>query len=54
MINVENLKYTVGTFSIDISLTINAAEYFVLLGMTGSGKTLFLGLCGAAIDRRFS
>ncbi len=47
MINVKNLEYTVGNFSIDISLTINAAEYFVLLGMTGSGKTLFLeNLCG--------
>jgi len=47
MINVKNLKYTIGNFALDISISINDAEYFVLLGMTGSGKTLFLeNLCG--------
>jgi molybdate/tungstate transport system ATP-binding protein len=47
MIVVENLKYQIGTFALSASLDIGDGEYFVLLGMTGSGKTLFLeNLCG--------
>jgi len=47
MISVRNLRYAIGSFDIDVTLDILANEYFVLLGMTGSGKTLFLeNLCG--------
>jgi ABC-type Fe3+/spermidine/putrescine transport system ATPase subunit len=47
MIAVENLKYQIGAFSLSASLAVGDGEYFVLLGMTGSGKTLFLeNLCG--------
>lgn len=47
MIRVEGLKYAIGGFPIDVDLTVANGQYFVLLGMTGSGKTLFLeNLCG--------
>ncbi len=47
MISVHGLTHKAGDFSIDVSLEIAQGEYFVLLGMTGSGKTLFLEtLCG--------
>ena len=45
MIILENVTYNVGSFSIrDVSLKIEKNEYFVLLGPTGSGKTLLLEL----------
>jgi ABC-type Fe3+/spermidine/putrescine transport system ATPase subunit len=48
MIKIENLCYSVGTFSLrSISLTVARGEYFVLLGPSGAGKTLFLeSICG--------
>lgn len=48
MIKVSHLSLNIGEFSLcKISLTIADGEYFVLLGPTGSGKTLFLEcLCG--------
>lgn len=48
MIKVTDLNLNVGEFSLDnISLTVADRQYFVLLGPTGSGKTLFLEcLCG--------
>ena len=47
MISIQNLKYHVGGFLLDISLDINNDEYFVLFGMTGCGKTSLLEcLCG--------
>ncbi|MBN2738845.1 MAG: ATP-binding cassette domain-containing protein [Spirochaetales bacterium] len=47
MIEIKQLKYQIGTFDLEISLKLKTNEYFVLLGMTGSGKTLFLeSLCG--------
>jgi len=47
VIDVKNLRYRIGAFSLDVSLDVRDGEYFVLLGMTGSGKTLFLeSLCG--------
>jgi len=47
MISARSLKYAVGAFNFDVTLEVRESEYFVLLGMTGSGKTLFLEtLCG--------
>jgi ABC-type sugar transport system ATPase subunit len=42
MIAAEQLRYRIGSFSLDAALSVGTSEYFVLLGMTGSGKTLFL------------
>ena len=43
MIRVENLSLRAGEFSLKrISLEIASEEYFVLLGPTGSGKSLFI------------
>jgi ABC-type Fe3+/spermidine/putrescine transport system ATPase subunit len=48
MIRIDGLGYRVGTFALDgVSLEVAAGEYFVLVGPTGSGKTLFLEcVCG--------
>jgi len=47
VISARGVKLKVGHFAIDVSVDIDSSEYFVLLGMTGSGKTLFLeSLCG--------
>jgi len=48
MIHVENLSLTIGSFALrDVNLDIPNGEYFVLLGPTGSGKTLFIEcICG--------
>ncbi|MEE8451372.1 MAG: ABC transporter ATP-binding protein [Thermoguttaceae bacterium] len=48
MIQFERLNLTVGSFSLrDVSLHVREGEYFVLLGPTGSGKTLLVEcLCG--------
>ena len=48
MIRIEHLTFSVGTFALsDVSLHVAAGEYFVLLGPTGSGKTLLAEcLCG--------
>jgi len=41
------VQYRIGDFSLCVSLEVPDGEYFVLLGATGSGKTLFLEcLCG--------
>lgn len=43
MLEVKNLSKNLGNFSIDnISFSINAGEYFVLLGPSGAGKTVLL------------
>lgn len=39
MIQVTDLRYSVGSFTLEVSLEIAAGEYFVLMGPTGSGKT---------------
>ena len=48
MIRVQGLSFTVGAFSLrDISLEVASGEYFILLGPTGAGKSLFIEcLCG--------
>lgn len=48
MIRIEGLCHKVGSFALDdVSLTVGGGEYFVLLGPTGSGKTLLIEcLCG--------
>ena len=40
---VENLSYKLGNFKLDnIDFKVNKGEYFILLGQSGSGKTLLL------------
>jgi len=48
MIRIDGLCYAVGSFALkEVSLRVRAGEYFVLLGRTGSGKTLLVEcLCG--------
>lgn len=47
MIRIEDLKYQVGSFCLHTDFEVCDNEYAVLLGMTGSGKTLLLeNLCG--------
>lgn len=49
MISIENIKLSVPTLTIEnISITINDNEYFVLLGPTGAGKSLFLDIIAGA------
>ena len=43
MLKIENLYLEIGKFKLgSINLTLGKEEYFVILGETGSGKTLFL------------
>jgi ABC-type sugar transport system ATPase subunit len=48
MIDVRALCLTAGTFQLrDVSLHVAAGEYFVLMGATGSGKSLLIkSICG--------
>ena len=51
MIRIERLNYSVGNFALqDVSLQVAEGEYFVLLGPTGSGKTL-LAECICGLNR---
>jgi ABC-type sugar transport system ATPase subunit len=43
MISVRNLTVKIGSFSLnDISIDVQEGEYFVIVGPTGSGKTIIL------------
>lgn len=43
MIRVKNLRITLGSFVMKhINLEVNTGEYFVLIGPTGCGKTVFI------------
>ena len=43
LFEVENLSYKLGDFKLDnVNFKVNQGEYFVLLGQSGSGKTLLL------------
>lgn len=43
MIAIKNLSARLGAFSLkQVSLDIEAGEYFVILGPTGAGKTVLI------------
>ncbi|MCP4375281.1 MAG: ABC transporter ATP-binding protein, partial [bacterium] len=48
MLNVRNLGLQVGSFELrDVCLDVQPREYFVLMGATGSGKSLLIkSICG--------
>ena len=48
MLNVQNLGFCVGDFELhDVCLHVEPEEYFVLMGATGSGKSLLVkSICG--------
>lgn len=47
MIHARDIRFEIGDFRLNASLEVGDSEYFVLLGSTGSGKTLFLeSICG--------
>ncbi len=42
-LEIKNLSYQLGNFKLDnVNFSVNQGEYFVLLGQSGSGKTLLL------------
>ena len=50
-LSVEKLCFSVGDFALsDVSLAVGSGEYFVLMGATGSGKSLLVKcICGLAV-----
>jgi ABC-type sugar transport system ATPase subunit len=47
MIKIENIKYKAGDFTLQASFEVNDPLYCIILGVTGSGKTLLLeSICG--------
>ncbi|MGE5297423.1 MAG: ABC transporter ATP-binding protein [Solirubrobacterales bacterium] len=49
-LEIAGLTLRAGSFAVrDVSFAVDEGEYFVLMGMTGSGKSLLLkGICGLA------
>ena len=42
MLSIEHLSCTLGKFCLqDVTFTVNKGDYFVLLGESGAGKTIF-------------
>ncbi len=51
MIEIKNLSIQMGEFSLkNLNLTIKDKEYFIILGPSGAGKTVFLE-CLAGLHR---
>ena len=51
MLKISDLSVKLGNFELrNISFDVAAAEYFVLLGMSGSGKSVLLNLIGGLIN----
>jgi len=47
MIELKEITYSIGSFDLDVSFEVGDAEYCVLFGMTGCGKTSLLEcVCG--------
>ena len=47
MIRLDGVRYSVGEFTLEASLDVRPGEHFVLLGGTGSGKTMMMEcICG--------
>jgi putrescine transport system ATP-binding protein len=47
MITIENIRYSVGRFSLEASMQVNDDDYFVLAGRNGCGKTTLVEcVCG--------
>ena len=50
MLEVKNISKHFGDFSIkDISFTVNPSDYFVLLGVSGAGKSILLEIIAGLI-----
>jgi ABC-type sugar transport system ATPase subunit len=51
MITIKDLSINIGEFALrDLNLTIRDREYFIILGPSGAGKTVFME-CLAGIHR---
>ncbi len=52
MVRIQDLRYRVADFSLEVSLEVGQEEYFVLFGQTGCGKTSLVEcICGLrAVD----
>jgi ABC-type Fe3+/spermidine/putrescine transport system ATPase subunit len=42
MIRLDNLECKMGSFRLNVNLTVNDGEYFIILGPNGAGKTVLL------------
>ena len=51
MLKIEDLSVRLGNFSLkDISLDVKEGEYFIILGESGAGKTVFLESLAGVYD----
>lgn len=50
MLKIENVNVDLGKFSLrEVNFRVNSGEYFVLLGMSGAGKSVLLQVIGGLI-----